>query len=428
MGALISRIALSQINDHNTRIYISFDGPHQGAYIPMPLQEFYGYMLDIAKQAVTVTEVVLFLLHKPLTALTSSIFHVTLNGIMNKYSPLDCPAAKQMLMYHYSATSNNQPFAPHSTHTSLYNSISGNYPVDCMNVAISCGNGNGGNQLNFPPAGTDYLGYTTNAAIKTKIEFKELPPTGALSDFMNFRVWSTVKLLKWNIELNLLHKQLKSYTTSSSKSYEQEPGGNFNSSSTITGLLSTLHSGFSYDKYECFMPLATALDLSSNVSTNIFSEFNMPYGRNFTKNIYPSKSPFDLLYVCNENRHHVLRGPNTPNNPHPGLSKDMTDFIVFLVENSQHFEGESQSAIYDMYDIYYNNGIQNCTIAFNQNFLAKGIVKESYNNSDITLSDISLTGTNTDVKIYSTQSITLGPNTTIGNGCTFYASGGHCQQ
>jgi hypothetical protein len=175
------------------------------------------------------------------------------------------------------------------------------------------------------------------------------------------------------------------------------------------------------------MPFSTAFDLSSNVSNNIFTEFNIPTGRNFTKNIYPAKSPFDMLYVCNENRYHVLRSPNSTNNPLPGLSKKMTDFIVFLVENSKYCDGESQSNVYDMYDIYYNNGIQKCNIAFNQNFIANGIVKESYNNSDVTLSNISLTNSNADVKIHSTQSITLGPNTEIGNGCTFYANNGVCQ-
>lgn len=102
------------------------------------------------------------------------------------------------------------------------------------------------------------------------------------------------------------------------------------------------------------MPLATAFDLSSGVSNNIFSEFNIPTGRNFTKNIYPAKSPFDMLYVCNENRYHVLRGPNpeTGNKSLPGLTKNMTDFIVFLAENSKYCEGESQSNVYDMYDIY----------------------------------------------------------------------------
>ncbi len=427
MGALISRIALSQMSNHNTRIYISFDGPQQGAYIPMPLQEFYGYMLDIANKTATATEAALFLLNKPISALTASLFQVTLNGVVNKYSPLTCPAAQQMLMYHYLGTSNNQPFAPHSMHTSLYNGISGSYPTDCMNVAISDGDGHGGSQVNFPPAGTDYLGYATNATIKTKIEFKELPQTGSLSDFMNFKVWTNTKLFKWNITLNLLNKQFNSYTTSSSKSYEHEPGGNFDSNSMVAGILSDLNSGFSYNKYECFMPLATAFDLSSGVSNNIFSEFNIPTGRNFTKNIYPAKSPFDMLYVCNENRYHVLRGPNpeTGNKSLPGLTKNMTDFIVFLAENSKYCEGESQSNVYDMYDIYYNNGIQNCNIAFNQNFIAKGIVKESYNNSAISLSNVTLT--NTDVKIYSTQSITLGTNTEIGNGCTFYASGGGCE-
>ncbi len=430
MGALISRIALSQMTNHNTRMYISFDGPQQGAYIPMPMQALYGYMLDVANKTLTASEVVLFWSGMSLPAFNTMLLQKTVNGLLDTYSPLTCPAAKQMLMYHYLGTPNNQPFAPHSMHTSLYNSIDDIYPTNCMNVAISDGDGDGidNNQKDFPTAGTDYLGFSTDTKIKSKIEFKELPQTGSSSEYMNFKLWTNFKFLGANIKLNLLNKQFKSYTTSTSKSYEHEPGGNFDATTYITNILTDINSDFTYDNYECFMPLATALDLSSGVSNNIFSEFNIPAGRNFTKNIYPAKSPFDMLYVCNENRFHVLRSyyKDPIKDPLPGLSKNLTDFIVFLAENSTNCDGESQSNVYDMYDIYYNNGIQNCDKAFNQNFIAKGIVKESYNNTAITISDISLTNSTANIKLYSTQSVTLGPNTTIGNGCTFYAGGANC--
>lgn len=429
MGALISRIALSQMTNHNARIYISFDGPQQGAYIPMPLQELYGYMFGIINKTISISEVSLALIGMPLAAFSTLLFQVTLNGQIRKYSPLDCPAAKQMLMYHYLSTSNNQPFAPHSDHTSLYNSIAGNYPVNCMNVAISCGDGHGNSQLGFPSAGTDYLGYSTSSKIKTDIEFKELPTSGSLSPFMKLNVWQNAL---FGIRLNYINKEYKSYKTSSSKSFEHLPGGNFNGNYMLGLLLDNLSTGFDYDKYECFMPLSTALDLSSGVSSNIFSEFNIPSGRNFTKNIYPSKSPFDMLYVCDQNRYHVLRGPNphatdnSLNSPLPGLTQDMTDFVVFLIENSENIEGATQSEVYNMYDIFLNNGIQYCSQPFNIDYIETGVVSKSYNSSAVTISNATITGNDIDVEVYSTQGITIGNNTTIGNGAIFKADYANC--
>ncbi|MDA3879418.1 MAG: hypothetical protein PF436_03430 [Prolixibacteraceae bacterium] len=429
MGALISRIAISEMTNHNTRIYISFDGPQQGAYIPMPLQELYSYMFGVINKTITISEAVFALLNMPMKTFSAMLFQVTLNGVVREYSPLDCPAAKQMLMYHYLGTSNDQPFAPHSDHTTLYNSIAGVYPSNCMNVAISCGDGHGNSQLGFPSAGTDYLGYSTSSKIKTDIEFKELPTSGSLSPFMKLNVWQNAL---FGIRLNYINKEYKSYTTSSSKSYEQLPGGNFNGNYMLGSILDNLSTGFDYDKYECFMPLSTALDLSSGVSSNIFSEFSIPSGRNFTKNIYPSKSPFDMLYVCNENKYHVLRGPNpnvddnTLNSSIPGLTQDMADFVVFLVENSENIEGATQSEVYNMYDIFLNNGIQYCSQPFNVNLLENGTVKKSYNSSAVTLSNATLSGNDIDVELYSTQGITIGENTTIDIGASFYFDYSEC--
>jgi hypothetical protein len=429
MGALISRIALSEMSNHNTRIYISFDGPQQGAYIPMPLQELYGYMFSVINKTITFSEAVFALLNMPMKTFSALLFQVTLNGVVREYSPLDCPAAKQMLMYHYLGTSNNQPYAPHSDHSTLYNSIEGVYPSNCMNIAISCGDGHGNSQLGFPSAGADYLGYSTSSKIKTDIEFKELPTSGSLSPFMKLNVWQNAL---FGIRLNYINKEYKSFTTSSSKSYEHLPGGNFNGNYMLGSLLDKLSTGFDYDKYECFMPLSTAFDLSSSVSNNIFSEFNIPTGRNFTKNIYPSKSPFDMLYVCNENRYHVLRGPNpnaddnTLNSSIPGLTQDMTDFVVFLVENSENIEDATQSEVYNIYDIYQNSGIQYCSQPFNADLLENGTVKKSYNSSSVNISNVTISGSDKDIEVYSTQSITIGYNTTIENGATFKADYANC--
>ena len=423
MGALISRIALSQMTSHNAKLYISYDGPHKGAYIPMPLQRLYGTALNEANQALTTTEIMLALFGWPAQAVGLLNFQIAVNGVLTEYSPLTCPAAQQMLMYHYTGTTGNNAFAPSSLHTSLYNSIAGVYPQNCMNVAISCGDGHGNNQTTFSDVtqGADYLNYLKGNAIKCKIEFKELPDNGTLSPYMRLNLYSE----KWGIKFNYFNKTYYSSSTSTSKSYERRPGGSFNGTNELFGLLGTM-----YDRYECFMPLASVFDLASNVSNNIFSEFGIPSDRNFVKNNYPSKSPFDMLYVCDENRYHVLRGPQPVGGDAsvPGMNQDMGDFVVFLVENLDYIEGATQSAVYDLYDIYYNNGIQTCSQAFNVDLLENGIVTKSYNSSAVTISDATLTGNNKSIEVYSTQGITIGNNTTIGNGTSFLADFALCPQ
>lgn len=388
----------------------------------MPLQKLYSYVYDN-----------LYIQKKSIFAGLSGInfakiFIQIVLDKYTKYSPLDCPAAKQMLMYHHSATVNNSYFKPDASHTTLYNAYKGKYPGNgCINVAISCGNGHGNKQSYFPLKGNDYLGYeVTNTLVKTKIEFRELPDNGTPTEFFKFRAWSKLGPIK----INYINNAQSAYATSTAKSYEQEPGGNYNSNYMISGLLHNLHEPFSYDKLECFMPLSTALDLSSGVSNNIFSQFGIKEGRNFVKNInYKSKSPFDFIYVEDQNRYHVLRGPQMEDASHsskPGITKKLSDFVVFAVENKDNFDGLDKNQIYDLYDIYYNVGIQTCDIPFNQNFIANGNVDKSYNNTAVTFSNISITDANIDAQVYSTQSITLGSNTLISKGSAFYANIGSC--
>jgi hypothetical protein len=68
---------------------------------------------------------------------------------------------------------------------------------------------------------------------------------------------------------------------------------------------------------------------------------------------------------------------------------------------------------------HLNNGIQNCSQPFNKNFIEDGIVSKSYNDGDISITDLNITGSDKIVGIYSTGSITISSNVTIGEGATF---------
>jgi hypothetical protein len=79
-----------------------------------------------------------------------------------------------------------------------------------------------------------------------------------------------------------------------------------------------------------------------------------------------------------------------------------------------------------MYDIYQNNGIQYCSQNFNPAFLENGIVKKSYNSSSVNISNTTISGSEKDIEVYSTQSVTIGYNTTIHNGAIFKADYSNC--
>ncbi|HKK64054.1 MAG TPA: hypothetical protein VJ951_15920 [Bacteroidales bacterium] len=421
MGALISRIALSQMTNHNTKLYLSYDGPQQGAYISMPLQAFYGWAISDLNTALISMGVASVIMQKYGLAAAIAGIGLTFNGLENRYSPLECPAAKQMLMFHHSSSSNKQPFQPTQDHLTLYNSIAGQYPQNCLNVAISNGNGAGSSQPRFPGIGSDYLDFTHDIGdnLKLTIANFELPLDGSLAPFFTMKIIRQV----WGTELTIWKKTYKSYVSGNSRSYESKPGGNFDATQLLFSMFD-----HSYDNYECFMPLSTSLDLGSSVSDHIYSEFDINPDFQFVVNEYSGKSPFDLLYVCDENTFHCLRGPNRPEivAAIPGMNPDLLDFAVWIIDNADIVDGLDKQAAYLYYDAYHSGGIQSCSHLFNQNAIADGIVSTSYNAGDISMSDISISGSDKAIEIYSTGTITLGTNVYIGNGASAYIGPGTC--
>ncbi len=80
MGGLISRYALAYMEqnamDHNTGLWLSFDSPHRGANIPISLQYLVNYMAEVGEDE---------------------------NLVEMRERELNSPAAKQMLLDHYSS-------------------------------------------------------------------------------------------------------------------------------------------------------------------------------------------------------------------------------------------------------------------------------------------------------------------------------------
>ncbi|MFC5283725.1 hypothetical protein [Pedobacter alpinus] len=137
MGAVIARHALRtmEINNitHDTRLYLSMDGPHQGANFPVSLQALIKHLNN--------AEFSLFWGALPLFK-----FKDAFEGLDIGKAVLDAPATKQLLTY-YIGSGNNLPIN-NSAHNSFYSSYSSlGSPTLCRNIAISngseCGTGQG---------------------------------------------------------------------------------------------------------------------------------------------------------------------------------------------------------------------------------------------------------------------------------------------
>lgn len=140
MGCLVARYALTRMEDgwqsdcfpekkHNTRLFISNDGPHQGANIPMSLQCLYGKAFRDGG---------------PLMGIVEFLNSFTKNKLNFQTTLLKGTSVKQMLNAHYSMPL----FTPHSYFNEFFEDLEshGNYPQLCKNVALSNGTLDGLNQ------------------------------------------------------------------------------------------------------------------------------------------------------------------------------------------------------------------------------------------------------------------------------------------
>ena len=121
MGGLVTRIALADM-DRNPALYgasdvdswISFDSPHTGANIPLGIQEFLAFFYNKDSEFAAAAELL---------------------SILNQ------PAAKQMLLVHYSMTAS---LAGNSSNNNFQEALdTGGYPTSCKKIAVSNGSGYG---------------------------------------------------------------------------------------------------------------------------------------------------------------------------------------------------------------------------------------------------------------------------------------------
>ncbi len=124
---------------HKTRLFISLDAPHQGANIPLSLQEFYKHITD-------------GLIRGVIGKVIAAPVRIILEDISNV--GLGSDAAQQLLLYHadtkngFCGTSNDYCYTAHSEREDFMNDLEalGDYPQYCKLMALSNGSLDGNKQ------------------------------------------------------------------------------------------------------------------------------------------------------------------------------------------------------------------------------------------------------------------------------------------
>lgn len=281
MGGLISRYALRYMEqndmEHDTRLYISFDSPHLGANVPIGFQHLFNYMAN------------------------GPLGDVTLQEIVN--SVLSSPAAKQMLLDHYtghlqtgSATEFDNaiqlPTGAPNFRTAFQNELNAmGFPTETRNVAISNGSGNG--MMTGTPGMFVLNDYTVNATDTQRARFdvRFTPPAGVSNQLVS-RFRGQQFIFIW---ITVFSSQANATSPATSSGLDSAPGGLFNVADFAEGgsgnpTLDDFLANLAIDRF-CFIPTLSSLAITN---PNWYSTVD---DTSFT--------PFAATFVPTENEDHV---------------------------------------------------------------------------------------------------------------------------
>lgn len=267
MGGQIARYALTYMEQHpddanthygkhNTRLWISYDSPHQGANIAMGAQYLIEYFAD----------------------------EFGLGNISNIWNnTLCCPAAKQMLIHHadLSAFLTHYMYYYYLTHLNNTNG----YPVEVRRIAVS--NGSFNDISNGVAGGISY-----NGTIIAPFNLIINPLTGLPLPyfFINLQmrnvansgscmVVSVDAFIGRVLSIHIPMLQKSFSISSENSSPDVSPGGTYDTYDQVDRaiknipLLGSLTAVTSNQRTHCFMPITSTLDIGGNMnySTDISS-------------------------------------------------------------------------------------------------------------------------------------------------------------
>jgi hypothetical protein len=307
MGGLISRYALRYMEmnniNHDTRLFISFDSPHQGANVPIGFQHLFNYLAYGPLGNVTVQPVV--------------------NGLIKS------PAARQMLIDHleghlqtgslfeFNTASNSLlPTGAPNYRTEFQNELNSmGFPLNTRNVSISNGAGNGAN--NYSPD-FEVMNYTLNITPTQRaiINLRFTPAANQTNQVSRFRGQQYV-LLFWITGFeSLANSKAPTFTAG----LDTAPGGRFDITGFSNGLgtdpiLTQFFDNLNAD-YFTFIPTwsSMAVGNTNNLYSPITSSTTTPFAASLIPTVnenHVTLNANNVAFALNE----ILNGTLTTVNP-----------------------------------------------------------------------------------------------------------------
>lgn len=290
MGGLISRYALRYMEmnalNHDTRLYISFDSPHQGANVPIGFQHLFNYMA-----------------YGPLG---SAAVQPIVDGLIKS------PAARQMLIDHMeghlqsgsafefnTASASLVPTGAPNYRTAFQNELNTmGFPATVRNVSISNGAGNG--TMNYSP-NFEVMNHTFNVTSTQRaiINLRFTPAASQTNQVSRFRgqQWFFVWITGYE-------SLAESKSPSDTDGLDSAPGGRFDMGGFEADLgtdplLTEFFTNLNAD-YFTFIPTWSSMAISNN--NNLYSPVTGT-----------SATPFVASSIPTVNENHVtLSQTNVP--------------------------------------------------------------------------------------------------------------------
>lgn len=256
MGGLACRYALAYMEtnalDHGVRTFISFDAPHNGANIPLGIQYWVLFFAGLSADAA------------------------------DMQVKLDRPAARQMLVYHYTdppgSTGESDPLR---AELMADFAAVGQYPTACRKVAVANGSGfQAGQGFN---AGDQIIDYEYLSFLVDITGNVWAVPDGA-----------SQTIFDGLIDIILLPKETLTVTVSGTMPYDNAPGGFRSSMAQMDSTEAPYGDIIALHNNHCFVPTVSALAL--DVADLFYDVAGDPD--------ILAHTPFDAVYYPAENQEH----------------------------------------------------------------------------------------------------------------------------
>lgn len=324
MGGLISRYALLYMErhqlDHHCKLWISFDSPHKGANVPIGIQMMIDFIYDNLSQMP-------YAIQKQVPPLRDQV--------------LNCPAAREMLVTHYTEVKKGF-YGPCPEYHTLYDTLNSWGFPSCRKVALSDGNYNGGDQ-GFN-AGQNLVYFQLPLyPLLINMQANAVAMGSQSQQIFN----GAIKLFVKGIPVNI---SKATYSTNVGNGIDNASGGSNTFHIDVANSLGISTSqnalGNCLMQEDNFVPVSSSLALQNAVNYQTPISSLMPNVSYLGMSHTSATSPFDVTY-CMKNYYSSSRNTTINNAPHilGGFDLDMMQLL----------SGEMMSRTFFMQNIIWNS-------------------------------------------------------------------------